>query len=184
MTYNIKAKQIEFDKVCDWLKTEYTQINTGRATPVLLDGIKIESYGTMQDLRNVASVTIEDPKTLRIAPWDKNVVKTIEKALVDSNLSLGVAADSDGIRLNFPPLTGERRVQIVKVLSSLKEDARISIRKVRESELKDIAEAAKSGGMGEDDKKRLEQDLQKMVDAANNNLDSIFKTKETEVLGN
>jgi ribosome recycling factor len=173
----IKEAQIEFKKIEDWLTTEYGQVHSGRATPMVLDGVQVELYEMMQPIRNVASISIEDPKTIRIAPWDKNAVKAIEKALTDSNLGLGVVADSDGIRLIFPALTTERRQQTVKILGQLQEEARIRVRKVRGDfmdELKDLPE---------DEQRRGKDDIQKLTDATNANLEAIFNKKEVEVMG-
>lgn len=181
MSYNIKNTQTAFKAAEEWLTSEYGQIHTGRATPLVLDGTNVEVYGAMQPIRNVASISIEDPKTIRIAPWDKSTVKAIEKALTDSNLGLGVVADSDGVRLIFPALTTERRQQTVKILGNLKEDARIRVRKTRENEMKELDNS--SDGMGEDEKKRIQADIQKIVDETNKNLEDIFKKKEAEILG-
>jgi ribosome recycling factor len=182
MSYNIKNALPNFKATEEWLTNEYASIQTGRATPLVLDGVVVESYGSMQPLRNLASISIEDPKTLCIAPWDKNSVKSIEKALTDSNLGLGVVADSDGVRLTFPALTTERRQQTVKILGSLQEDARIRVRKTREDEIKEVEKLSKDG-MSEDDKRRFLADIQKIVDETNRNLEAIFKKKELEVLG-
>ncbi len=182
MSHNIKEIQSEFKKAEEWLNTEYSQIHTGRATPLVLDGVQVELYEMMQPIRNVASISIEDPKTIRIAPWDKNAVKAIEKSLTDGNLGLGVVADSDGVRLIFPALTTERRQQTVKILGTLQEDARIRVRKIRENAMKDLDNEAKDG-MGEDEKKRIQTEIQKIVDETNKNLEDIFKKKEAEVLG-
>lgn len=173
----IKEAQIEFKKVEEWLSTEYGQIHSGRATPMVLDGVQVELYEMMQPIRNVASISIEDPKTIRIAPWDKNSVKAIEKALTDSNLGLGVVADSDGIRLIFPALTTERREQTVKILKQLQEEARIRVRKVRG----DFMDGLKD--LPEDEERRGKDDIQKLVDDTNSNLEMIFKKKEIEVMG-
>ncbi len=181
MSYNIKNAQTEFNKAVEWLTNEYQQIHTGRATPLVLDGVQVELYDMMQPIRNVASISIEDPKTIRIAPWDKNAVKAIEKSLTDGNLGLGVVADSDGIRLIFPALTTERRQQTVKILGTLQEEARIRVRKTRENEMKELDEIAKEG-MGEDEKKRLQADIQKIVDETNKSLEEVFKKKEIEVM--
>ena len=167
--YNIKNAQTEFKKAEEWLINEYGQIHTGRATPLVLDGVQVEQYGSFAPIRNVASISIEDPKTIRIAPWDKSVVKSIEKALTDSNLGLGVVADSDGVRLIFPALTTERRQQTVKILGTLQEEARIRVRKTRENEMKEVDNLSKEG-MGEDEKKRIQSDIQKIVDETNKNL--------------
>lgn len=178
MSYNIKNTQIEFKKAEEWLTNEYGQVHSGRATPMVLDGVQVELYEMMQPIRNVASISIEDPKTIRIAPWDKNAVKPIEKALTDSNLGLGVVADSDGIRLIFPALTTERRQQTVKILGQLHEEARIRVRKIRQDEMDGLVE------MSEDEEKRAKDEIQKLVDETNKNLEAIFKKKESEIMGN
>ena len=131
----------------------------------------------MQPIRNLASISIEDPKTIRITPWDKNAVKAIEKALTDSNMGLGVVADSDGIRLIFPALTTERRQQTVKILGQLQEDARIRVRKIRGDAIDALDD------MSEDEKRNSKDEIQKIVDTTNTNLEAIFKKKEVEVMG-
>src|SRR3989338_2323203 len=105
MQYNFSIFRSELKKVEDFLAKEYSQLNIGRASPVVLDGVTVESYGSRVPLKNTASISIEDPKTLRIAPWDKNQIKDIEKAILASNLGLSVATDDLGIRVIFPQLT-------------------------------------------------------------------------------
>ena len=122
MNYNFSNFRNELKKVVDFLGKEYNQLNIGRASPMVLDGVSVESYGARVPLKNVASVSIEDPKTLRIAPWDKNQIKDIEKAVVGSNLGLSVATDDLGIRVIFPQLTTETRQRLVKVLKDKLED--------------------------------------------------------------
>ena len=102
MQYNFSNFKTEINKVAEFLSKEYSQLNIGRASPMVLDGVSVESYGSYVPLKNVASVSIEDPKTLRIAPWDKSQIKEIEKAIVSSNLGLSVAVDDSGIRVIFP----------------------------------------------------------------------------------
>ena len=173
-----KETQEQFKKIEDWLNTEYQQIHSGRATPMVLDSVQVELYEMMQPIRNIASISIEDPKTIRIAPWDKNAVKAIEKSLTDSNLGLGVVADSDGIRLIFPALTTERRQQTVKILGQVHEEARIRVRKIRG----DVMDSLKD--LPEDEQRNTKDEIQKLVDNTNANLESISKKKEQEVMGN
>ena len=116
MQYNFLNFKTELKKIGDFLSKEYSQLNIGRASPMVLDGVSVESYGSRVPLKNVASVSIEDPKTLRISPFDKNQIKDIEKAIVSSNLGLSVATDNLGIRVIFPQLTTETRQTLVKVL--------------------------------------------------------------------
>src|ERR1035437_2466565 len=110
MQYNFLNFKTELKKVEEFLGKEYNQLNIGRASPMILDGISVESYGSHVPLNTIASISIEDPKTLRIAPWDKTHIKSIEKSIISSNLGLSVATDDLGIRVIFPQLTTETRV--------------------------------------------------------------------------
>ena len=162
---------------------EYGQLNIGRASPSVLDGVSVEVYGARQPIKNVASVSIEDPKTLRIAPWDKNQIKDIEKAIVASNLGLSVATDEAGIRVIFPQLTTENREKLVKVLKEKLEEQRITVRRERERVWNEVQAEEKIGKMTEDEKFRAKDDLQKIIDEVNKNLEISFEKKQKEVMG-
>lgn len=181
MQYNFSIFKMEINKVAEYLGKEYSQLNIGRASPMVLDGISVESYGARVSLKNVASVSIEDPKTLRIAPWDKSQVKEIEKSIISSNLGLSVATDESGIRVIFPQLTTETRQTLVKVLKEKLEDSRITIRKERERIWDEIQKLEKKDKMTEDEKFRAKEDLQKIIDEINRKLEDIFNRKEKEV---
>ena len=176
MTYNTQNFKIELKKIEEWLSKEYSQVHTGRATPVVLDSITVESYGNYVAIKNLAGVTIEDPKTLRIIPWDKNSVKSIENAIRDADIGLSVLSDSNGIRVIFPMLTTESRVKLVKILKEKLEEARISVRKMRQEEIDSLDD------LSEDEKKRGKEDVQKCVDETNSNLEVIFNKKETDIM--
>lgn len=178
MAYNTQSFKLELKKIEEWLSKEYSQVHTGRATPMVLDSINIESYGSHMPIKNVAGISIEDPKTLRIAPWDKGQIKEIEKAIAEANLGLSVASDSDGVRVIFPMLTTENRAKLAKVLKEKLEDARISVRKERQNEIDKLDD------LPDDEKKRGKDDIQKVVDEANNNLEAIFTKKEGEIMNN
>jgi len=165
----------------EWLRREYTGVSTGRATPAILDLVQVESYGSWTALPHVASVTIEDPRTLRVAPWDKTQIKVIEKSLRDADLGLSVSVDDSGLRIFFPQLTTERRVQLVKVVKERLEEARVKVRLARQDAVKEIENNTKQGG-SEDVEKRQLEDLQKKVDEANNELESVFTKKEIEIM--
>jgi len=169
--------------VGEFLSKEYSQLNIGRASPSVLDGVTVESYGSRVPLKNVANISIEDPKTLRIAPWDKSQIKDIEKAIVSSNLGLSVATDDLGIRVIFPQLTTETRQSLVKVLKERLEEARITARRERERIWEDVQEKQKAGKLTEDDKFRAKEDLQKIIDEVNINLEASFEKKQKEVMG-
>lgn len=183
MQYNFTNLKTELKKVEDYLEKEYRQLNAGRAAPSVLDGISVESYGDYQPIKNVASVAIEDPKTLRINPWDKSQIKGIEKAIMAANIGLSVATDDLGIRVIFPQLTTETRMSLVKILKEKLEDARITTRKEREKTWDHIQDEEKEGKMTEDDRFRAKDELQKIIDQTNANLENIFTKKEKEVLG-
>lgn len=176
--YNLDEYKKEGKAGEDWLQKEYSQISTGRANPALVDGVTVESYGSYQPLKNVASVSIEDPKTLRIIPWDKGQIKEIERGLYASDLGFSIAVDDAGIRVIVPVLTTERRTQFVKIAKERLEDARITVRKAREAML----DTLKSEDLPEDTFKRAKDELQKLVDQTNNNLEALFKKKEDEIL--
>ncbi len=183
MQYNFTNFKNELKKVGDFLSKEYSQLSTGRASPMVLDGVSVESYGAYQSIKNVASITIEDPKTLRIAPWDKNQIKAIEKAILVADLGLSVATDEAGIRVIFPQLTTETREKLVKVLKDKLENARITVRKERGNVWDEMQKQEKEGKMTEDELKRGKDELQKIIDETNKNLEIIFEKKEHEVLG-
>lgn len=183
MAYNFSPFKEETKKIAQWLQNEFASIHTGKASPVILDSVNVESYGSFMPIKNIASISIEDPKTLRVAPWDKNMIKEIEKAITASNLGLSLATDSDGVRVIFPMLTTENREKLVKVVKAKLEDARISVRKAREEVQSDIEAKSKEGGFSEDDKFRAKDELQKCVDLANSELEGLFEKKQSEILG-
>lgn len=175
--FKTKSKDIEA-----WLLKENSNIRTGQAMPALLDSISIESYGTKMQLNQVAQVTVEDGKTLRISPWDATQIKDIEKAILVSDLGLSPKVDETGLRVTFPPLTGERRQSLSKIAKDKLEDAKISVRNEREKILKDIQLKEKNGEMTEDDVRKAKTELQKMVDEVNKHLEVIKDKKESEIL--
>lgn len=183
MQYNFSNFKIEIKKVSDFLNKEYTQLNIGRASPMVLDGISVDSYGSRMPLKNVANISIEDPKTLRIAPWDKSQVKEIEKSIMAGNLGLSVATDDLGIRVIFPQLTTESRQTLVKILKEKLEESRITVRRERERIWDDVQQKEKEGKLTEDEKFRAKEELQKIIDEVNKSLEANFDKKQKEVMG-
>lgn len=180
--YNFTQTKEAFKSVSEWLANEFSSLHTGKASPIILDSILIENYGAMMPVKNVASVSIEDAKTLRVSPWDKSQNKIIEKAINDANIGLSVVSDSDGLRVIFPMMTTENRQKMVKILKDMLEEARIRIRKEREKTQDDIRNNEKEGILTEDEKFRSLDELQKYVDEANNNLEELFAKKEKDVM--
>jgi len=178
MDVDIEKKLAE---VVTWLQKEYTGIRTGQAAPALLDSIKIESYGTYMSLVQVGSIGIEDARTLRISPWDSSQIKAIEKAISEADLGVSVATDSAGLRIIFPELTAERRVQLIKLAKSKLEDARVSVRAIRDEVMKKIEQAQKNNDISEDEKFTQKEKIQKWVEKTNQQLESLLAEKEREV---
>lgn len=176
--YDLANVKENLQKVVTWLKTEYSSVHTGQASPVILDSIKIESYGSFQPIKNVASIQVEDPRTLRVNPWDRAHVSLIDKAIVAADLGLSVSVDGNGMRVHFPQLTEETRARIVKALKQKLEDARVSVRKEREIAIKDIEANLAS----EDAQKSTKEQLQKLVDETNGQLEEVFKAKEENTM--
>jgi ribosome recycling factor len=181
MAFDFRPFEERIKNSKEWLAKEYSTLHTGAASPIVLDGIMVDSYGTKQPIKNVASISIEDPKTLRVIPWDKMQLKEIEKEILKSDLGLSVAVDTSGIRVIFPSLTTENREKLVKVLKIKLEEARVTVRKEREGTLREIDRV--SVDVSEDEKIRNKEKLQALVEEANNDLEAIFNAKESVVMG-
>lgn len=181
MIYNFTPLKNQVKDVEEWLKKENSQIRTGRASIGLLDFIRVDSYGQMVPLNQVGGLSTEDPRTIRISPWDSSQIKEIEKVLVASNLGVSVAVDDKGIRVSFPPLTTERRDEFVKLAKAKFEQAKVSLRKHRDEAWDGIQSAEKEGGMSEDEKFRFKAEMEKIIQDATKNLEALCKKKEEEI---
>jgi ribosome recycling factor len=182
MAYDFNPLKKQIAGAEEWLKKEFQQIRTGQASPAVLDGVKVEVYGAPMGLKELASVTIEGARTLRVAPWEKGQVKDIEKAITVANLGLSVVVDDQGLRVMFPELTADRRKDVAKMAKDKLEEAKKQMRAHRETVIKDLTAKEKEGGFGKDDIFRLKHETQKMVDDANKKLEEMYARKEKEVL--
>ena len=182
MPYNFLAFKNRTKEIEDWLTQEFASIRTGRATPTLLDSVTVESYGSRVPLKHVASITIEDPRTLKVTLWDKAQVKASESAIASANLGVSAIADGLGIRVIFPELTSEKRKLLIKLAKEKLEEAKVTLRKEREKVWNDIQAKERDGDLSEDDKFRSKEELQKMVDGVNSKLEAMGQRKETEIL--
>lgn len=168
-------------EIISWLEKEFSTIRTGRATPALIDGVRVESYGSLLPLNQVGSVGVEDARTIRISPWDTSQVAAIERALRDADLGVSVVTDSAGVRVVFPELSSERRVQLKKLAKAKLEDARIAVRAGRDEALKDLEKRFKEGEVSEDDKFTAKEKIQKQIEETNRKLESLYEHKELEL---
>jgi ribosome recycling factor len=183
MAYDFSTVHINKETITEWLKSEYRSIQTGRATPQVLDLVHIDMYGARTQIAHAGSVTIEDPRTIRVAPWDKSILGAMERAINEADLGLSVSSDAEGLRVHFPALTTETRTKLVKLLKDRLEEARVRVRSLREDINKDIDAREKAGEYGEDEKRKYREDMQKIVDASNAALEELFQKKEKEVMG-
>ncbi len=182
MAYDFNPFKKTLTAAEEWLKKEFQQIRTGQASPAILDSVKVDSYGTIMGLKEVASVTIEGARSIRITPWDAAQSKEIEKAISLANLGLSTAVDDQGVRVTFPELTADRRAQIAKLAKDKLEEGKKQVRHNRDNTIKDLQTKEKEGGYGKDEIFRLTKEAQKFVDDANKKLDEMYTKKEKEIL--
>jgi len=181
MPYNFSSLQTKLESSKEWLSKEYQGLRTGRATPALLDVVQVDAYGSRTPLKQVASVSVEDARTLRVSPYDASLTKEIEKAVSAADLGVGISVADTSVRVSFPELTSERRAEIIRVAKHKLEEARTTVRSFRDEVWADIQKKERDGDISEDDKFRLKDELQKHIDGMNNQLEGIFKNKEEEI---
>lgn len=181
MAYDFKPFEKRIAEITERLAKELAGIRTGRAGIAILDGITIESYGSQMPINQVANISVEDARTLRIAPWDMSQAKEIEKAITVANLGVSTGTDDRGVRVFFPEPTGERRIQLVKLAKEKVEEIRTQLRHERDLVWNDIQAKEKEGVLTEDEKFRSKDDMQKRVDAANGAFEAAFERKEKEI---
>ena len=160
--------------------SEFNSLHTGKASPVMLDSVRVSAYGSSVTLKEISAVTTPDARTIMVQPWDKSVVKDIEKAIMEANLGLNPLVDGGILRVPVPELTGERRQELAKTAGSMAEDGRVRIRQARRDAL-DMFKEAKDEGLPEDDVKRYEKEVQKAHDDAIADVNSHLVNKEADL---
>ena len=181
MNYDFKTFDGKVAAAKEWLAREKRGVRPGRASPAILDSISVSAYGSMMPLKQVANVGVEDARTLRVQPYDAGTLKDIERAIAAADLGVGTSSDGATVRVTFPELTAERRLQLVKLAKGKLEEARTTMRGARDEAWKEIQAEEKEGTLTEDDKFRLKEELQKKVDKANEELEKAFENKEKEM---
>ncbi len=182
MSSYLDVSKPKFKQAIDFFDREAATLRTGRANPAMLDNINVEAYGSMMPLNGVGNISVSDGRSIVITPWDKAVLKDIEKAIVAADLGIGVVNEGDKIRLTVPMLTEENRKELVKKLNTKMEDARIVIRQARDEAKQAIEKAFDDKDVSEDDKFRFIKELDEAVSAYNDELKAARDSKEKEIM--
>ena len=169
-------------KAISALQSDFAAIRAGRANPAILDKVTVEYYGVPTPVQQVGTIAVPEPRTITIQPWDASILSEIEKAILNSDVGINPSNDGQTIRLNFPPLTEERRKELVKGISKRGEECKVAVRNVRRDALEGFKKQKKDGEITEDDLKELETKIQKLTDKFVASVDSIVKDKEKEIL--
>ncbi len=180
----INQKKQEFEAAITHTKNEIASIRTGRANVSMVDDLQVDYMEAKMRVKELASISVPEPRVILIVPWDKQVIPNIEKSIRESSLALNPVSDRDGIRITIPPLTEERRREFIKLLGQKIEEGRIRIRHIREEILKKVQQAVKDKSAREDDLFKAKDELQKLIDDLNKKLDDLAKKKEEELLLN
>ncbi len=169
-------------KTINYLETEFSKLQLGRANPAMVEDILVEQYGSMMPIKNGASLTLLDSQTISIQPWDKSLIHPIAKAITEENLWLNPQTMADSVIIKVPILTEERRKETVKVAKNMAEEAKVWIRNARADSHKLIQQAKDNKEISEDEEEKLEKDLQKLIDDANKEIDEKLKKKEIDIM--
>ena len=170
------------DKTIDALKNDFGGLRAGRAHASLLDGILVEAYGSMTPISQVGTVSVPDARTLSVSVWDKGLAKSVEKALRESELGLNPMSDGQLIRIPIPPLSEERRKELVKIAGKYAEQSKIAIRNIRRDAMDEVKKMKKDSLISEDDEKKYNNDIQKWTDDAVKKIDEQFSAKEQDIM--
>lgn len=174
--------QERMDKALENLERDYRKLRTGRASVALVDGIRAEYYGTSTPLNQLATLTIPDPRSILIQPWDTTVINEVEKAILKSELGLTPMNDGKVIRINIPPLTTERRRELVKIVKKMAEETKVAVRNIRRDANEMIKDLKKEKEISEDEQFRAQEETQKITDELIKRIDAVYSAKEKEIL--
>lgn len=174
--------KMRMEKTIDSLKNDFGSLRAGRAHASLLDGIMVEAYGSMTPLAQVGTISVPDARTLSISVWDKSLAKAVDKALRESDLGLNPASDGQLIRIPIPPLSEERRKELVKIASKYAEQNKVAVRNIRRDGLDGIKKLKKDNLISEDEEKRFENEIQKLTDESIKKIEEMLSTKEKDIL--
>jgi ribosome recycling factor len=178
----LKVTKDRMLKAVEHLTAEFIKVRTGKASVGLLEGVKVDYYGTPTPLNQVGNLNTPDFHTITVQPWDKTIIPIIEKAILSANLGLNPSSDGTLIRIPIPPLNEERRKELVKHTKKLAEDAKISVRNIRRDEIEKLKKTEKDEHISEDDRKHGEAEIQKLTDQYIKEVDTLVQKKEKEIM--
>ena len=179
---DLKTYRERMDKSVNSLKEDFAGLRTGRANAGLLEPVMVEAYGSTSPLNAVAAISVPEPRMISVSVWDKSMVTAVEKAIRSAGLGLNPVVDGQTLRLPVPPLTEERRKELVKLAGKYAEQARVAVRNIRRDGNDDLKKAEKASEISQDDQKKMETEIQKDTDAAIKRIDETLKTKEAEIM--
>ncbi len=182
MSERVKEYSDKMAKTIDHLQNEYATVRAGRANPHVLDKLRVDYYGTPTPIQQVGNVSVPDPRTIQIAPWEKSILKDIEKAIQASDIGINPSNDGSVIRLVFPELTEERRKELAKEIKKKGEDAKVAVRNIRRDGNDAFKKLTKAEDLSEDEVKDLEDELQKLTDKYIKEIDSMVDAKSKEIM--
>lgn len=177
-----KSTEQKMKKTLEALKTDLAKVRTGRAHAGLLDHVMVDYYGTPTSVPQVANVNLIDARTIGVVPWDKKMIAVVEKAIRDSDLGLNPASQGDTVRVPMPALTEERRKELIKVVRSEGENARVAVRNVRRDAIHHLKDLLKQKKVAEDEERRAQDDIQKITDRHIGEIDKILQQKEADLM--
>ena len=178
----LKNADSKMKKAIEALNSELSSIRTGRASPALVEHIKVDYHGVLTPLIQLASISVPEPRTIAVRPWDRSIINNIDKAILKSDLGLNPTNDGTSLRITIPTLTEERRKDLIKIIHKRLEESRIHIRNVRRDTVDELKKSEKDKEISQDQEKRGAEQLQKLTDSYISSIDKIGKDKEAEIL--
>ncbi len=178
----MEIKTTEFELALQSFKTELAKLRTGRANPAMIEDLRVDYYGTMMPIKQLANISVPEARQLLVLPWDKNALAALDKGIRDANLGFNPTNEGDKLRIKLPDLSQESRQELGKLAHKLAEDARIRIRNIREEIWKEVKKLTENGSLTEDDKFQKQEELQKLVDEHNQLIKNLAESKEKEIM--
>lgn len=178
----LQQSESRMKKAVEVVRDEFARIRTGKATTVLLDGIKVDYYGTLTPLKQIANISTPDVHTIAVQPWEKSMIGPIEKSILAANIGFNPVSDGTIVRVPIPPLNEERRKELVKLIKKFAEDGKVAIRNIRRDTNERLKKAEKDEHLPEDERKKMEQDTQKQTDKHIKDIDELVVSKEKEIM--